>query len=617
MTKKGGKGSIKRIKKLLHNQVFWLILITVAAIIIRSIPAWTNAAWGCDFGIYYGLTQSYVQKGEIITNCNPWWSGPYQYFPMLYIIAGTTSKLTGIDPLIILPKLVPIIGSLSVLVFYFVTKNLLHEKKIALLSSLLFAVLPFHAYQTSQAAPLTIGHFFLMLSLYFFIKTRENKKYMMPLILSTSLLIMTHHFTTYIYLISLIFIIFMENILKEKWTFTIKRDLFYILVASFLTFGYWAFIAKPVFENFMKIGLKIGTIPVGQYGTIALFYLVLVLMMSVILLKRKLNVSYHRINLEVPSRPLFPFILATSIFVMALLSFLNLPWGKIYFTLNSALLLLPFFIVLSFGIVGLRRLISIQNGPFICGWFLVIVLSMFYGFVSLNRIILPYRHLEYLMAPLSILAVYGFLEMVRFNFSSFAILSLRKIHLKKTRIVFPVLILILITTNGISVYPSYLALEKLDKSYETITYEDLAAMDWINENLDKNTTVIASDHRLSLIADAYSFNTTEDKTLFIWNSSDLKEYIDELYGNIYYDKITHVVIDDIMKEGVVHIGFNGIKVYMTNETWTGGYDKFSKQPFELVYRNESAEINPRTGEPLHWAEVYRVNWTYLEKFTNH
>ena len=56
---------IIKLRELIRNWVFWVIIITIAAIIIRSIPAWTNAAWGCDFGIYLGLTKSFVESGEL------------------------------------------------------------------------------------------------------------------------------------------------------------------------------------------------------------------------------------------------------------------------------------------------------------------------------------------------------------------------------------------------------------------------------------------------------------------------------------------------------------------------------------------------------------------------
>ena len=61
-----------------------------------------------------------------------------------------------------------------------------------------------------------------------------------------------------------------------------------------------------------------------------------------------------------------------------------------------------------------------------------------------------------------------------------------------------------------------------------------------------------------------------------------------------------------MRNEVVHVGFGKI-VYMANES----YEKFKHPPFELVYRN--ATLNDR-GEEVHWAEIYRVNWTYIDKY---
>ena len=52
-----------------------LLLVFIAATVIRSIPGWMNAAWGNDFGIYYGsspeiipgspdATESYTADGN-------------------------------------------------------------------------------------------------------------------------------------------------------------------------------------------------------------------------------------------------------------------------------------------------------------------------------------------------------------------------------------------------------------------------------------------------------------------------------------------------------------------------------------------------------------------------
>ena len=148
--------------------IFWLIVVTSIAIIIRSIPAWTNAAWGSDFGIYYGLTNSFVDN-KALFNSYDGWGQSYQYFPILYAITGAAHWISGIDTLILLPKIAPIFGGLTVVILYFIVYELVKRRDVALLSAGFMAVAAFHAYQTSHAAPLTIGHFFMLLSLYFYL----------------------------------------------------------------------------------------------------------------------------------------------------------------------------------------------------------------------------------------------------------------------------------------------------------------------------------------------------------------------------------------------------------------------------------------------------------------
>ena len=102
-------------RKLAKNWIFWLLVITGIAIIIRSLPAWTNTAWGCDFGIYYGLTNSFIETKELF-NEYVGWGNSYQYFPVLYAATGIAHWITGIDVLVLMPKLAPIFGGLAVLV---------------------------------------------------------------------------------------------------------------------------------------------------------------------------------------------------------------------------------------------------------------------------------------------------------------------------------------------------------------------------------------------------------------------------------------------------------------------------------------------------------------------
>ncbi|GAG94691.1 unnamed protein product, partial [marine sediment metagenome] len=106
------------------------------------------------------------------------------------------------------------------------------------------------------------------------------------------------------------------------------------------------------------------------------------------------------------------------------------------------------------------------------------------------------------MAPLSIISIFGisaiFLNLRYEKISSFtnkiratkkpAIYFFKKSSLlQKRNIIYLSVILFLVTANAISVYPSHVA---LNASYEAITDEDLASIDWMKENLDKTERLL-------------------------------------------------------------------------------------------------------------------------------
>jgi hypothetical protein len=640
--------SDSKLKGLLKNWVFWLLIITGLAIIIRSIPGWLHAAWGCDFGIYYGITKSVAQSGALFPPYSGWGSS-YNFFPVLYSINAFASWISGIEILTLMPKLTPIFGGLAVLVFYFVVNQLINNKKIAILCTLFFAFMPFHVYQTSHASPLTMGHFFIMLSLYLFLKFRKNTKYVFPLLISTLLLIMSHHLSTYFYLISLIGIVFVENASVKEWTSTLKKDVFYIIATSLLMFSYWAFVAKTVYENFMS-GFSIGGIYLEAFFIIIIFYLVFACLFGIVKLIRRFNNYIEEITADekTPNKkffiriiwPLYPFInkkwpstrsrvirfLLVLIVVLGTMFYFTtseMPWVGFAFTNFSIIFALPLVVVIAFGVIGFRYTWYIKNGLFIRGWIMALVLSFIFMLVTNNTKIYPHRHLEYIMAPLAILIVYGIGGIFSDPFYKGLLTNLKskkdvivsylsgkiKIPQKNRLIQLSVMLLLIISLAS----TTYVVHKALGASDERITIEDIYTIGWMAENLDKNTSMIASDHRLARIVEAEGFNTTKDETEEIWEAENLDEYINELIGvGRNHSRITHILVDDIMKNDVVHVHFGLIK-YMTNETWTAAYDKFLNQPFDMIYRNETMEVDQETLEPLHWAEVYEVNWTYIEE----
>jgi hypothetical protein len=584
-----------KIRALGNNWVLWLILVTGIAIFIRSLPALLNAAWGCDFGIYYGLTNSFVENKVLFNSYNGWGS-TYQYFPVLYAITGIAHWATGIEVLSIMPKIAPIFGGLTIAILYFIVFELMKSRRIALLSATLLAVATFHVYQTSHAAPLTIGHFFMLLSIYFFIKYIKKKEFIIPLLVSTFLLILSHHFTTYFYIISITFMLFTSLITNKYIKKNSLHILTYISITSAIAFGYWAFVAKPVFYSFMQ-----GKLFLSPYLIIMFYYLLLYGGYLTLCTKEKYIkkiFSYAKFkNISRKTKIIIFF------FILLLLSSyattMGIPGVYIKITPLALLYSLPMLFLLSVSIAGFSDLKKTNGGILIIGWIIALLISFLYSLVSAN--FLPERHLEYLIVPLCIPAAIVINEMLERNKekdikkSSFRLIQpvLKHPHINVMSVI---AIGIMCVSNMMVAYPTIDALNSID---ERVSQPCLNTFEWMKGNVS-NTSIIASDHRLSMILWAEGFSITYGKTNYTWTAENITICSSELKRL----NVTHILIDDIMLETIINIDV-GKYYQMSNES----YKKFFLEPFELIYRNATVNL---LGEELHWVELYRINHSYFD-----
>ena len=563
----------------MKNWKFWLILIGSLAIFLRSIPWLTHALWGCDFGIYYGLTKMFIDSGNLYPPYDGW-GGSYQYFPMLYIIAGGAHWMTGMDAGWLLSKIAPIFGGATVFLLYFIVHSLTGDKKIALLSSALLAVAPIYLYQTSHAAPLTMGHFFMLLSLLFFIKYRKQKSWILDasLYISTLALILSHHLTTYFYLISIIFITFYRNFNSKEWTPKIKRDVVYILFALSSSFFYWSFIATPVY-SFMGSG-----VPLPSWTIMLSCYLLFGLSFIAISLKRKMGIEMKigepELKGSVAKGVVASFI---GIGIISFIAFIGIPGTNI--KANSLLILyaLPSIMLVALAASGFKHLSFIKGGEFIKGWLFALLISFIYSVMTWNGVLYPERHLEYLMIPVCV--------------SAAVFIRRASIDLPK-KPVFGFFAAILLV-NAVSAYPME---DPVDRATESIYEPSINAIEWMEGNA---TGMVASDHRLCNLLWAEGLNTTRANGWEIerlWMMENWTQCYGEMEKN--GSRIEYILMDDVMLErGVMTKLYNIIE--MTNKS----YEKFSHRPFKLIYRN--ATLN-KDEEEIHWSEVYEVNWSYIE-----
>jgi len=574
---------------IIHHWLFWLVLITFVGIFVRLLPSLMNPAWGVDFGIYYGLTNSFIASKDFFTTYTGW-GDSYQYFPVLYTITGIAHWVTGIETVSLMSKIAPIFGGLTVPILYFIAYEIMKNRKMALLSAALLSVATFHVYQTSHAAPMTIGHFFMMVSLLLFIKALQQKQYFIPLCGSTALLILSHHFTMYFYLITITFIIFAQLLFEKRREQNANLAFLYLLGASGAAFSYWAFIATPVFNRFMPTKTSLNPLYL-----IGLFYLFLIIGYIFLSYMKKRNKD-QQVFKPTPTTVHYKNILTYLVLLISasiLAAFYGIPGMTVKLTPLAVVLSIPMLLLISFSFVGLKLLKTMEQGSIIFGWVIGIILSFTYSLA--NPSFFPDRHLEYLIVPLCIGAAVATYTMYKDTHSSnikHFMQPLLPSHLPhhRKRVAIIAVISMMCVANMMAAYASVDVLHIMD---ERVTDPCLNSIEWMDGNITDG--VVASDHRLSNIIWANGFNITFSETNTTWTGENISVCIEEINRL----NISYILIDDIMRENVVFIG-NAISLYMTNES----YDKFSEKPFELLYRNVTYNDE---GEENHWVEIYRYH----------
>lgn len=580
------------------KDVILITLIISLAIFVRSIPVITNYAWGGDLGIYYGIALRMAEKNEIFVDYNGW-GGSYQYFPMLYLISLSINLLTGFDLIQVMIRIAPVIGGLTVFVLYLIVIELTKNKRLALISSALLAVAPFHVYQTSHAAPLTVGHMFMLTSIFFFLRYERDKKYIFPLLISTIFLILSHHMTTYFYLITIAGMIIWRNF---KYEIDRKENLYsfgYLFIASILTFSYWRFVAKPVYFSFMKSGLGL------ESWQVILSYFILIIVsfgLTKILRKKKLSniLSELTARWEKGSSKVFLISFIFILFIELIFLFFKIPATNIKMNMMAILLSIPIVAFASLSISGIPFLSRDKGMSYFQGWLIVISLSLFYALITRNTTIYPDRHIEYLMIPMCIPASMSILKAKKSIV--FNIKILRRSISRFKDITTISLTILLVLSNSTIVYPARDSFNNLNESISEVCF---SALEWLKNNTSGKDT-IATDLRLSNLIWAYGMNATFNETNKTWTSIRWEDCVEELYGEgKNYSRISYILIDDVMREKVICLGVF-LSVYMTNES----YEKFLREPFELVYRKASLD---KMDNEINWVEIYRVNWSYIEE----
>ncbi len=639
----------KQSKKDFNGKVFVkstisVVSITLLGILLRFLPSYKYPIWGVDFGIYYNLTTKFLVTNEIFPNFpSIWGSSGYGFFPVFYWMMGIVYKLTGLGVQYLLLYSTPIFAGLTIPILYFIAKKITGVNEIAIISALIYAINPMEVFETSMVGLLIFGHLFLLLSILFYLYTEKNTRYYIPLAISSMALILSHHLSTYMYIISLIGIIFLRKIFDKNYN-NFKYDFIYLLSFSGTTFFYWlAFV--PSMSGFFSSAFE-GFLP---------WYLIIVLYFSLVILLLSYAKKFRRFILllknifsnNLKNRYLyFPFfIISFVIFIMLSTTGIN----GVKISNLGIILALPYIILFSFVGIGLKYVSNNSSKKiFLFGWVSFLILSLIYSTITWNGILIPYRYLEYLFEPLSIISATGIYYTykhlpsiqvkdqsiqyipLRSEFNVFTMfygfenrlvssiplisslsvtyLPVRKSRHKNVKRFFAILLGFSIIFSIGTIYP--LAEQVSGTSQNYVTPVMMTGILWLEKYGNKNYSV-ATDAVDGLYLEAQGFNTTFEYTYKLWNSTNWYDAIYELEGlNGTYPKVGYVLINSNMYD-------NGVYGYelSTHPSYdppviisNSSFAKFFNEPFVEVYYNSSEDGSQ-------WVYVFQVNWMYIENYS--
>ena len=385
-----------------------LAAIVVAAIAIRLSPLLTSLYWGADFGEYFGILRFVSQNGVMPTHYLGWGT-TYPWFPGMFFVQDAALGLGGIDLPTVLNLVVPILGGLAVLPIFLLSADVVRDDRVALFVAAFVAGVMPHVYSTSHTAPATLGDLLAFSGLLLFVRLRRDPRSLVPLLVVSLALVMTHHLSTYFLILMVLGTLVLRGLLRPfVWNAAAKRQTFYAVFLLAATFSYWLGYATPFRDNIL---VDVNVQP--WWLLLVAFAGLLVLMAIVVLARRRIAWRY---------RPRYPTLrYSLTMFALALAFVYGLGAATILGAVPGTSVALPplvlmdfapLLILAAFASAGRKFFDFLETHVATSAWFLALSASAVAGSVVATRVLIPYRHIEYLVVPVALLAGLGFFRLL-------------------------------------------------------------------------------------------------------------------------------------------------------------------------------------------------------------
>lgn len=524
------------------------------------------------------------------------WGAAYPDFPGIFLLAGATAGATGTDTLTALIVVIPVVAVLSVFPLFLLFRRLFPHDTIALLAAAISSLAMPRLFSIAHPAPLSIGDFLVVAALWMLVEGRRDERWYVPLSLTSAALILTHHLSSYFFLVSALGGILLLELWKPGlWSRRFPmREL--VFLGGFVTglFLFWFYGTTVFVSKVILAGVHMSTgVSFAGFEALGLAG-VAVVAFAIYLRRRSARAPRPWVRLPTDRSVIRDAgIIAAGVFGgIALVIFVPVPGTSQTTTPSAILFFAPILALCIFG-AGSRRIFSSSRvGPFTLTWLGALglsalgwlILSTYLSSANYSQIVPAGRHVEYLFLPLGLLFAVGIGRLVARAGDRYG---------RRAIVVGSVAVLVLLGANAAIVYPPQ---HDFGGFQEGLTVQDATLWMWAGIALPSHA-VVASDHRLSSMIFGFDGNpATWDSTPSLFTGSNWSAAASELRGTPAPSNVlpvSYVAIDSVMYSGVaLNPTAYAAPLSAAAIAW------FESVPFVLLY-----EDGPQT--------VYLVDVNYL------
>lgn len=205
--------------------------------------------------IYEPDSTSYISivSGWVRTSVDIGVSGNYQHdYPLSFLIAFLFGKL-GVS-IELYYRFAPFfIYAINIILIYSIMLYLTTKPKIAALSSFLLAISPLNYWLSVHYCPDLLGSLFFLLSLFLIIRLVKNEttrlSYVIPVLISIFMLILSHHLSTLYFIVTTLGIAFCMWFFKSQFK---NKALFFLLIGIY-AYTLWFVYGTLMYPEFFNV----------------------------------------------------------------------------------------------------------------------------------------------------------------------------------------------------------------------------------------------------------------------------------------------------------------------------------------------------------------------------